>query len=376
MLSTINSTSSNATAESTLHRCLHPDPAPCEFPVLQRHEESPETACSYWAQDLHSLSFSSIGQAKTPDPFQRTLAHQLLPQQAINSVTHLAELPHCKEQCLALQAIRSPHARCSSSDAPSTNRSKSTQSAQCSKDSLQRKRLTDYQQVLPWQVALTVNLDLQATNSGTSFAEKQAMRTCDTPAHCGPPTIKRSNTTQLKFASAVQNSQTRAVNNVRIETVSTKVTQYRSHYLPEHINNAHSYTEPVWHAMYKFAEHNSGRMLMSWVLDHVEHTLLATPTTLNVGCLAALKTTVTDHLSKMHLHATLKCMSSYLLAFTLLTGQAAKILLMTIWMSPAMFATALQTTRPGTDRRQTRAPWLAQTTPVHCTHALVTARDT
>ena len=35
-------------------------------------------------------------------------------------------------------------------------------------------------------------------------------------------------------------------------------------------------------------------------------------------------------------------MSSYLLAFTLLTGQTAKILLMAIWMSLAMFATALQ----------------------------------
>ena len=134
MLSTINSTSSNATAESTLHRSLHPDPAPCGFPVPQRHEVF-------------------------------------------------------KEQCLALQAIHSPHARYSSPGAPSTNRSKSMQSARCSKDSLQRKRLTDYQQVLPWQVPLTVNLDLQASNSGTSFAEKQDMRTCDTPAHCWPPTI-------------------------------------------------------------------------------------------------------------------------------------------------------------------------------------------
>ena len=103
---------------------------------------SPETACSYWAQDLHSLCFSSTGQAETPDPFQRALAHQLLPQQPINSVTHLAELPHSKKQCLALQAIHSPHARYSSPGAPSTNRSKSMQSARCSKDSLQRKRQT------------------------------------------------------------------------------------------------------------------------------------------------------------------------------------------------------------------------------------------
>ena len=90
---------------------------------------------------------------------------------------------------------------------------------------------------------------------------------------------------------------------------------------------------------------------------------LATTTVSDLGCLIALKTTVTDHLSKMHLQATFECMDSYLLAFTLLTCQAAKILLMNIWISLAMFASALQTTHPGTDRRQnlTRTPRLAQT---------------
>ena len=128
--------------------------------------------------------------------------------------------------------------------------------------------------------------------------------------------------------------------------------------------NVHSYTEPVWLAMCKSAEHTSDHVSMSWALEHDEHTLLATPTISNVGYMAAVKTTVTDNLSKMHLHATLKCMSSYLLAFTLLIGQAAKILLMAIWMSLAMYATALQTTRPGTgtNRHQIRTPWLAQTT--------------
>ena len=164
-------------------------------------------------QELHA--------AQKLDPFQRALAHQLLPQQPINSGIHLTEVPHCKDQCVALQAIHSPRARYSGSGAPSTNRSKGMQSAQSSKDSLQRKRPSDYQQVLPWQVALTVNLDLQASNSGTSFefAEKQDIKTCETPAHCCPPsTIRRSNNTQPKFASAVQNSQTTAVNNATIES--------------------------------------------------------------------------------------------------------------------------------------------------------------
>ena len=240
-------------------------------------------------------------------------------------------------------------------------------SAQCSKDGLQRKRLTDSQKVLPSQAALTNNPVMQASNSGTSFAEKQDIRTCDTPAHCLPPIIQRSNTTQLNFASAVQNSQTRAVNHATIESVSTKAMQHCSQHLPTHMHNAHSYTEPVWPANLivcacKSTEHNSDQVLMSWALQHVERMLLATPIISNVGCLAALKTTVTDHLSKMPLHATLECMASYLLAFTLLTGQAAKILLVTIWISLAMFATALQTTHSGTDRCQIRTLWLAQTT--------------
>ena len=230
------------------------------------------------------------------------------------------------------------------------------------KSTQRSKRLTYYQKVLSWQVALTVNLDIQTSHSGMDFAEKQNTVTCDTPAHCLPPNIQKSSTTQLRIASFVQDSQTRAANSAPIKSMSTETMQYCSQRLPIHMHHAHSCTELVWPAMYKSALHNSDHASMSWPLHHVDRMLLATPTVSNLGCLAASKTVVTDHLSKMHLHATVKCMSSYLLAFTLLTGQAEKLLLMTIWMSLAMFATALQTTRPGTDRRQTRTPWLAQTT--------------
>lgn len=204
------------------------------------------------------------------------------------------------------------------------------QSAQCNKDSLQRKRPTGYWKVLPWQVALTVNIVMQASNSGMSFAERQDIKTYDTPAHCLPPTIQRSNTTQLKVAAAAQNSQAKVVNSATIAIVSTIAMQYHNQHLPKHMHHAHSCTELVWPAMYIHAMQNSDHVSMSWPLEHVERMLLATPTISGLRCLLALKLTATDHLSKMHLHVTLKCIASYLLAFTLLTCQAAKILMMTI----------------------------------------------
>ena len=355
---------SNQPSQGSEHRMLqaNSDPAPCWLPVLQRHEESPEAACSYWAQDLHSLAFPITGQTETLDPFQRALAHQLLPQQPINSVIHPTELPHCKGQRLALQAVHSPRARYSGSGAPSTSRSKGMPLAQRRKDGWKRKRLTDYQQVLPWQVALTANPVTQTSNSGTNFSEKQGIKTYDTHAHCLPSTIQRSNTTQLKVAAAMQNSQALAINSVTIASVDETTMQHRKQHLPTHIHHAHSCTELVWPAMYKYAVQNSDRVSMSWPLEHVECTLWATPPIPDLDCLTALKMTITDHLSKMHLDATLKCMAGYLLAFTLLTCQAGKFLMMIIWISLTMFATALQTTRPGTHRHQIRTPWLTQTT--------------
>ena len=130
------------------------------------------------------------------------------------------------------------------------------------------------------------------------------------------------------------------------------------------MHHANSPTELVWHVLYKSAVHDSDHLLMSWPLEHVERMLLATPTTRCLACLAALRATVTDQLSKMHLQAALKCMASYLSAFSLLTAQAAKLLLITIWVSLAMFATALHTTHPGSSmhRHQIRTLWLAQIT--------------
>ena len=168
------------------------------------------------------------GQAEMLDLFQRSLAPQLPSQQPINSVAHLAELPHCKKQWIALQAIHSPDARVSGLGTPSINRSKSVKSAQRSK------RLTYYQKVLSWQVALTVNLDMQTSHSGMSSAEKQNIVTCDTPAHCLPPTIQKSSTTQLRIASVVQDSRTRTANSAPIESMSTEAMHYCSQHLPLH----------------------------------------------------------------------------------------------------------------------------------------------
>ena len=363
MLSTINSASLNATAESTLHHSLHLVAAPCWFPDLQRHKESPDTACSYLAQDLHSYAFSSTGQTETLDPFQGPLStHQLLSQQLNNSDANLTELPHRKGGWIALKAVHSPAASVPGLGAPSTIKSKSMKSTQRSEQSLQCKSLADFQKMLLPQVALTISLGMQASNPSTSFAEKHDIKTC---AHCLPPTIQRSNTTRLNIASLVQHSQ-RAIKSAPIEVVSTKAMQYCSQHLRTNMHYAHPCTESVWLAMYKSAMHDSDRVLMPWPLNHVERMLLATPTTSCLACLVALKTTVTDHLSEMHLriHSTFKCMSNYVLAVTLLTCQATKILLMTIWISLAMFATALQTTHPVVDRsrRQIRTPWLAQTT--------------
>ena len=167
-----------ATAESTLRRSLHSVPTPCWSPVLQPHEKSSETACSYWAQDLQSSAFSFTGQAETLDPFQRGLAHQLLPQQPNNSDADLAKLPHCKGRLVALQAVHSPDTNVSCLRAPSIIKSKSTRPAQRNKDGLQRmhmqrRRLTNSQMVLPWQAALMVNLDVQISNPSMSLAKKQ-----------------------------------------------------------------------------------------------------------------------------------------------------------------------------------------------------------
>ena len=160
----------------------------------------------------------------------------------------------------------------------------------------------------------------------------------------------------------MQNSQALAVNSVTIASVHETTMQHCKQHLPMHMHHAHSCTELVWPAMYKYAVQNSDRVSMSWPLEHVECTLLATPPIPDLDCLTALEMTITDHLNKMHLHATLKCMASYLLAFTLLTCQAGKILMMIIWISLTMFATALQTTRNGTHQHQIRTPWLTQTT--------------
>ena len=186
------------------------------------------------------------------------------------------------------------------------------------------------------------------------------------PACYLPSTIHRSNTTQLKVASVVQNPQTRANNSATNESVSM---QCCNQHLQTYMHHPNSPTELVWHVLYKSAVQDSDHLLMSWPLDHAEHMLLAAPETPCLACLAALRATVTDHLR-------LKCMASYLLAFTLLTAQASKFLLMTIWVSLAMFATALQTTHPGLGmhRRQIRTPRLAQMT--QCTHALAIAHDT
>ena len=61
------------------------------------------------------------GQAAMPDLFQPSLAPQLLSQQQINHVAHLAELPHYQREWLALQATHSPDATVSGLAAPSTN---------------------------------------------------------------------------------------------------------------------------------------------------------------------------------------------------------------------------------------------------------------
>ena len=314
---------------------------------------------SYWAQDLHSSAFSITGQAETLDPFQRALAHQLLPQQSNNSDADLAKLPHCKGKLVALQAVHSPDTTGSGLGAPSIIRSKRIKSARRNKDGLQRRRMTDSQKVLPWQAALMMNLDVQISNPSTTLAQQQETVTCDMPACYLPSTIHRSNTNQLKVASVVQNPQTRADNRATNGSVSM---QYCSQHLSTDVHHANSPTKLVWHVLHKSAVHDSDHLLMSWPLDHVEHMLLTAPTTPCLACLAAVRAIVTDHLSKMHLQATLKCMASYLLAFTLLTALAAKFLLMIIWVSLTMFATALQTTHRGLGmhRRQIRTPWLAQ----------------
>ena len=311
------------------------------------------------AQDVHNSVCFTTGQAETLDPFQRASAHHLLPQQP-NIDAYLVKLPHCKGRLVALQAVHSPDTRVSGLGATSIIRSKSMKSARRNKDSLRRRRLTHSQKVLPWQATL----DVQISNPSMSFAKKQEILTYNMPACYLPSTIHKSNTTQLQTASVtvVQNPQTRADRSAINESVSTEAVQYYSQHLPTYMYHANFSNKLVWHVMYKSAVHDSHHLLMSWPLDHVERTLLATPTTPCLACLTALRMTVTDHFkfSKMHLQETLKCMASYLLAFTLLTGKAAKFLLMTIWVSLAMFATALQTTHPGTDRRQIRTPWLAQ----------------
>ena len=221
--------------------------------------------------------------------------------------------------------------------------------------------MTDSQKVLPWQAARVMNLDVQISNPSTTLAQQQETVTCDMPACYLPSTILRSNTTQLKVASVVQNPQTRADNRATNESVSM---QYCSQHLSTDVHHANSPTKLVWHVLHKSAVHDSDHLLMSWPLDLVERMPLTAPTTPCLACLAAVRATVTDHLSKMHLQATLKCMASYLLAFTLLTAQAAKFLLMIIWVSLAMFATALQTSHLGLGmhRRQIRTPWLAHMT--------------
>ena len=68
-------------------------------------------------------------------------------------------------------------------------------------------------------------------------------------------------------------------------------------------------------------------------------------------------------------------MSSYLLAFTLLTGQAAKILLMAIWMSLAILP--LHCKQLVQARAMSNTNTVARANdPVHCTLALPTAHDT
>ena len=115
---------------------------------------------------------------------------------------------------------------------------------------------------------------------------------------------------------------------------------------PSHIHHAHSCTELAWPLMSKLTVQNSDLVFVSWPLTHVEHTYLLTPTLSElpvlspVGCQAAMRLAAADHLSRMHLHAALKCMASYL----------------------AMFATALQTTHLGPHPRKMQTPWLAQTT--------------
>lgn len=64
------------------------------------------------------------------------------------------------------------------------------------------------------------------------------------------------------------------------------------------------------------------------------------------------------------LHATLKWVASYLIAGALLIGRAAQLLLITLWINLIMFATALQSTHVGTDRRQLQTAQLAQ--PAKC----------
>ena len=249
---------------------------------------------------------------------QRSLAFS---QQPNNSDAHLAELPCCKQQWLALQAIQCSDTRVSGLDTPSTDRSKSILSAQHNNHSLQRKRLIGYWKVLPWQVALTFNLVMSAADSETSCAEKLNIKTRDTLAHCLPPPFQRSNTTQLKVAATVQNLQAMVVNRATIASLPTMAMLQRNQHLPTRMHHTHFCTKPVyvWPTMYKYAVPKCDHVLMSWTLKLVEHTLLATPIVSDSGYMVALKTTVIDHLSKIHLHATLRCMTRYLLAFTLLT---------------------------------------------------------
>ena len=111
--------------------------------------------------------------AEMLDLFQRGLAHQLLCQQPNKSDADLAKLPHCQGRLVALRAIHNSNARVSGLGAPNIIRSKSMRPTQCNKHSLQRRRLTHFQMVLPWQAALMVNRDVQISNSSMSFERKE-----------------------------------------------------------------------------------------------------------------------------------------------------------------------------------------------------------
>ena len=160
----------------------------------------------------------------------------------------------------------------------------------------------------------------------------------------------------IAFASELLDQKAIALNTRAVTTRdghSTKST---------HIHHAHSCTEIAWPLMSKLTVQNSDHVFISWPLTHVERTYLLTPTLSELGCRAAMRLAAADHLSKMHLHAALKCMASYLLTCILLTGQAAQLLFMTVWINLVMFATALQTTHLGPHLRKMQIPWLAQTT--------------